>query len=147
LPSGWECEAPAALKRQRISNCCNARRIFWTASRRRGTTRQSLSLFTCSRAEMASMKRLLAWLGARRRRCTGTRLALGHREDRIALAALSAPAILQFFDATYQTIENRLPALFNAGYGQLLTPPPGRADSGNQSVGYDVYNRFDLGGP
>src|SRR5262249_18423235 len=35
----------------------------------------------------------------------------------------------------------------NAGYGQLLTPPPGRADSGNQSVGYDVYNRFDLGGP
>jgi alpha-amylase len=27
----------------------------------------------------------------------------------------------------------------------VLTPPLGPADSGNQSVGYDVYNRFDLG--
>ena len=27
----------------------------------------------------------------------------------------------------------------------LDQPPPGRADSGNQSVGYDVYDRFDLG--
>jgi alpha-amylase len=93
------------------------------------------------------MKRLFAWLGARRHRRTRTRLSLEQLEDRIALADFSAPAILQFFDATYQTIENRLPDLFNAGYGQLLTPPPGRADSGNQSVGYDVYNRFDLGGP
>src|SRR5262249_15972521 len=29
----------------------------------------------------------------------------------------------------------------------IWVPPPGRADSGNQSVGYDVYNRFDLGSP
>ncbi len=34
-----------------------------------------------------------------------------------------------------------------AGYGAVATPPPYRADSGNQSVGYDVYNRFDLGSP
>ena len=26
-------------------------------------------------------------------------------------------------------------------------PPPGRADSGGFSVGYDVYDRFDLGSP
>jgi glycosidase len=85
--------------------------------------------------------------GLRRRPLTSTRLALERLEDRIALADVSPPAILQFFEASYQTIENRMPDLLNAGYGQLLTPPPGRADSGNQSVGYDVYNRFDLGGP
>ena len=58
---------------------------------------------------------------------------------------VSAPAILQDFENTYGTIESRLPDVFAAGYGALWTPPPGRADSGNQSVGYDQYNRFDLG--
>jgi hypothetical protein len=59
----------------------------------------------------------------------------------------SAPPILQYFEGSYNTIEQRVADVFNAGYGAVLTPPPGRADSGNQSVGYDVYNRFDLGGP
>ncbi len=40
-----------------------------------------------------------------------------------------------------------MPDVFAAGYGAVYTPPPGRAESGNQSVGYDVYNRFDLGSP
>ena len=40
---------------------------------------------------------------------------------------------------------NRTPDIFAAGYGGVYTPPPGRAESGNQSVGYDVYDRFDLG--
>ena len=44
-------------------------------------------------------------------------------------------------------IEQRLPDLFATGYGSLWLPPPGRADSGDQSVGYDVYDRFDLGTP
>ena len=57
----------------------------------------------------------------------------------------SAPAILQWFEASYTTIEKRTPDLFLAGYGAAYLPPPGRADSGNQSVGYDVYDRFDLG--
>jgi glycosidase len=93
------------------------------------------------------MMRPFTWLAARRRRRTWTRLGLERLEDRIVPADVSPPPILQFFEATYQTIENRMPDLFAAGYGQLLTPPPGRADSGNQSVGYDVYNRFDLGSP
>ena len=59
---------------------------------------------------------------------------------------VSAPAILQDFENTYQTIEHRMPDIFATGYGSVYTPPPGRADSGNQSVGYDQYNRFDLGG-
>ena len=64
----------------------------------------------------------------------------------VARADDSSPApILQYFESTYGTIENRMPDVFAAGYGSLYTPPPGRADSGNQSVGYDQFNRFDLG--
>src|SRR3954453_20188407 len=58
---------------------------------------------------------------------------------------VSAPPILQWFEASYNTIEKRTPDLFLAGYGGAYLPPPGRADSGNGSVGYDVYDRFDLG--
>lgn len=59
----------------------------------------------------------------------------------------SAPAILQIFDASYGNLEHRAADIFAAGYGGVWIPPTGRADSGNFSVGYDVYNRFDLGGP
>src|SRR4051812_48362118 len=58
---------------------------------------------------------------------------------------VSPPVILQYFESKYNTIEYRMPDVFAAGYGQVYTPPPGRADTGNQSVGYDVYDRFDLG--
>ncbi len=60
---------------------------------------------------------------------------------------VSAPAILQWFDGSYRSMERRAPDVFAAGYGSLWTPPPGRAESGNFSVGYDVYDRFDLGSP
>ena len=58
---------------------------------------------------------------------------------------VSAPAILQWFEGTYDTIEERSADAFMAGYGGVWLPPPGRPDSGNQSVGYDPYDRFDLG--
>ena len=57
----------------------------------------------------------------------------------------SPPAILQWFESSYGTIEHRTADVFMAGYGAVWTPPPGRADTGNFSVGYDVYDRFDLG--
>lgn len=57
----------------------------------------------------------------------------------------SAPTILQMFESTYANTLDRSVDLFYAGYGGLWIPPTGRADSGNQSVGYDVFNRFDLG--
>ncbi len=68
-------------------------------------------------------------------------------EQRNLLAAASAPPILQWFESSFDTIEERVPDLFELGYGSLWLPPPGRADSGDQSVGYDVYDRFDLGSP
>ena len=48
------------------------------------------------------------------------------------------------FEATWRTMENRTrifskPAMADSGRR------PHRTDSGNQSVGYDVYDRFDLG--
>src|SRR3954464_11524456 len=60
---------------------------------------------------------------------------------------VSAPVILQYFESRYTTIESRMPDVFRAGYGTIYTPPPGRAGSGSSSVGYDPYDRFDLGQP
>ncbi|MBL8240684.1 MAG: hypothetical protein JNM66_24915 [Bryobacterales bacterium] len=74
--------------------------------------------------------------------------ALGLAVVAPALAMDLSPAvILQWFETTYRTMEARAPELFLAGYGTVWTPPPFRADTGDQSVGYDVYDRFDLGRP
>ena len=59
----------------------------------------------------------------------------------------SPPPILQWFESSYSVMEERVPDLFLAGYGFVWLPPPYRADQGNFSVGYDVYDRFDLGKP
>lgn len=56
-----------------------------------------------------------------------------------------ADVILQYFESRWETIERRMPDVFAAGYTALWVPPPGRADTGPTSVGYDVFNRFDLG--
>jgi alpha-amylase len=60
---------------------------------------------------------------------------------------VSAPAILQMYEAKWTTIEDRMADIFEVGYGQMWLPPPQRADSGGFSVGYDVFDRFDLGSP
>lgn len=60
---------------------------------------------------------------------------------------VSAPATLQYFESRWDTIEERTIDSFYAGYGGMWIPPTGRADSGNQSVGYDQFDRFDLGSP
>lgn len=57
----------------------------------------------------------------------------------------SAPAMIQYFESQWRTVETRTPDIFNAGYGGIWIPPAYRADTGNQSVGYDLYDRFDLG--
>src|SRR5215471_3793145 len=59
----------------------------------------------------------------------------------------SPPPILQWFESSYRTVEERTPDVFLADYGFVWLPPPYRADQGNLSVGYDVYDRFDLGTP
>src|ERR1700728_1375479 len=63
---------------------------------------------------------------------------------------VSQPVILQDFNSSYLSIENKMPDIFQSGYGAIYLPPPGYStdtDSNGvpNSVGYDVYNRFDLG--
>ncbi|MGB6044590.1 MAG: Ig-like domain-containing protein, partial [Pirellulales bacterium] len=67
-------------------------------------------------------------------------------EPRQLLAVDISPApFVQWFEASYDTIIDRAPDLFEAGYGAVWTPPPTRGDTGDLTVGYDVYDRFDLG--
>ena len=73
--------------------------------------------------------------------------ALELLESRLLMSDTSFPVILQWFESRYDTIEDRAADIFAAGYGSIYTPPPGRADQGGYSVGYDQYDRFDLGKP
>ena len=60
---------------------------------------------------------------------------------------LSANVILQYFESRWETIERRMPDIFMAGYQALWVPPNGVCDTGGYSVGYDVFDRFNLGSP
>src|SRR5262249_20873882 len=82
-----------------------------------------------------------------RRRPPRCRPSVEQLEERCVLADVSAPAMLQWFEGSYRTLERRAPDLFQAGYESVYTPPPGRADLGDFSVGYDASDRFDLGSP
>jgi hypothetical protein len=59
---------------------------------------------------------------------------------------ISQPAILEDFESSYNAIDNKMPDIFESGYGGVYLPPPGITLNG-QSVGYDVYDRFNLGSP
>ena len=54
-------------------------------------------------------------------------------------------AILQWFATDYRTILRRLPEMVEAGYGTLYLPPPQKSGGGGFSVGYNPFDRFDLG--
>ncbi len=63
-----------------------------------------------------------------------------------AHAVDSSPTpILQYFEGTYENHMHRAADMFMAGYGSIWLPPAGRASTGSGSVGYDPYDRFDLG--
>ncbi|MDR0993830.1 MAG: hypothetical protein LBN38_04600 [Verrucomicrobiota bacterium] len=54
-------------------------------------------------------------------------------------------AILQFFNASWNEIAEKVPELAEAGYTSIWLPPPAKA-TGGYSVGYDLVDPFDLGG-
>ena len=62
------------------------------------------------------------------------------------LPAAAEPAMLQIFETEWDDIERRTPDLFKAGYGSVWVPPPSEA-SDAYSVGFDVFDRFNLGRP
>jgi glycosidase len=63
-----------------------------------------------------------------------------------ASAAAAERVILQIFDTEWDDIERRAADIFLSGYGAVWLPPPSKA-SDAFSVGFDVFNRFDLGKP
>lgn len=65
----------------------------------------------------------------------------------LVVGATLSPAevILQFFNNTWNEIAEEIPELAEVGYSALWLPPPQKA-SGGLSVGYDLWDPFDLGG-
>ncbi len=70
---------------------------------------------------------------------------LGTIADAVQAEDVSTAPILQLFETKWETIDDRMADIFVSGYGRMWVPPPQRADSGGVSVGYDVFDRFDLG--
>lgn len=70
-------------------------------------------------------------------RCLGTLLLFS--------ALASGEAMLQYFNTSWAEIEAKIPDLAEAGYASLWLPPPTKAGGGG-SVGYDLFDPFDLGG-
>lgn len=62
----------------------------------------------------------------------------------LAQAAMGE-AMLQYFNTSWAEITRKMPELAEAGYSSLWLPPPTKG-SGGLSVGYDLWDRFDLGG-
>lgn len=59
--------------------------------------------------------------------------------------ARSEEVILQYFNTEWSEIEQRIPEVAEAGYTSLWLPPPFKGASGTYSVGFDTFDRFDLG--
>ena len=52
--------------------------------------------------------------------------------------------MLQYFNTSWQDLTVKIPELAEVGYESLWLPPPTKG-SGGLSVGYDLWDRFDLG--
>ncbi len=59
-------------------------------------------------------------------------------------ATIRGEAMLQYFNTDWNEIAAKMPELAEAGYTSLWLPPPTKG-SGGLSVGYDLWDRFDLG--
>jgi glycosidase len=53
--------------------------------------------------------------------------------------------MLELFQQTWPEITAKMPELAEAGYDAIYVPNPCKGNSGGFSVGYDVYDPFDLG--
>ncbi len=62
----------------------------------------------------------------------------------IATQLVRGEAMLQYFNTDWNEIALKMPELAEAGYDSLWLPPPTKG-SGGLSVGYDLWDRFDLG--
>ena len=54
-------------------------------------------------------------------------------------------SMLQYFNTSWDEITRKMPELAEAGYQSIWLPPPTKG-SGGLSVGYDLWDPFDIGG-
>jgi hypothetical protein len=59
-------------------------------------------------------------------------------------SSLRGEAMLQYFNTSWNEIATKIPELAEAGYDSIWIPPPTKAGNG-LSVGYDLFDPFDLG--
>lgn len=74
-------------------------------------------------------------------------LALGLMTASATAQSLTAPdrPIVQYFGATWNTMRHRMPDVFMSGYAATWVPPVWKGQGGTASIGYDLFDRFDLG--
>ncbi|MDA1044277.1 MAG: DUF1939 domain-containing protein, partial [Verrucomicrobia bacterium] len=62
---------------------------------------------------------------------------------------VSAEVMLQWFETDWDEMYRRLPEAAETGYGSLWVPPPTKGPTGQgaiwANVGYNLYDRFDIG--
>ena len=63
-----------------------------------------------------------------------------------AFATFSArgEAMLQLFNLSWSEVTKKMPEIAEAGYDALWLPPPAKGSS-SYSIGYDLFDPFDLG--
>ena len=54
--------------------------------------------------------------------------------------------MLELFQMNWTQISQKMPEIAEAGYDSLWVPNPAKGNSGAYSIGYDVFDPFDLGG-
>ena len=59
-------------------------------------------------------------------------------------SCLRGEAMIQYFNTSWNEIAAKMPELAEAGYDSIWIPPPTKA-GGGLSVGYDLFDPFDLG--
>ncbi len=66
-----------------------------------------------------------------------------------AVVAVQAEVMLQWFETEWDEMYRRIPEVSSIGYDYIWTPPPTKAPTGLGTkwgnVGYNLYDRFDLG--
>lgn len=56
-----------------------------------------------------------------------------------------AEALLELFNVNWSDLTQKMPEIAEAGYTALWLPNPAKGTTGGFSIGYDVYDPFDLG--
>ena len=63
----------------------------------------------------------------------------------VSLQPVQGEAMLQLFNVKWADMTAKMPELAEAGYDSLWVPNPAKGEAGGYSVGYDLFDPFDLG--